>query len=456
MMPIVNIVGGGLAGSECALYLAERGVDVKLFEMRPTRMTPVHQTGLFSELVCSNSLKSQMLENASGMMKLELSLLESRSLQIAKECRVNAGKALAVDRNLFSQSISDILQDKVEVIRKEVKDFEEFDLENDYVVIATGPMTSSPLLNTLQDLFNQKGLFFFDAVSPIIDSDGIDLNTVFSADRYDQFDEQNNFKPGDYLNCPMNQDEYELFREALVNAQVLPVEDFEKKHLFDRCQPIEEIAKSGMDAMRYGPLKPVGIVDPKTGKEPYSVVQLRKENQAGTMYNLVGFQTRMKWPEQKRIIRMIPGLEQVEVFRYGVMHKNAYINSPALLESDFSWKGNKNLFFAGQITGVEGYVESIASGYFVGMTIYRRLMGWSQLTFPEETMLGGLFNYCTTAEDMKPMYANFGLLPELINKVPKKNRRTEKSKRGIRIMEDYIQQHEINRELPISRWGVER
>jgi len=310
MMPIVNIVGGGLAGSECALYLAERGVDVKLFEMRPTRMTPVHQTGLFSELVCSNSLKSQMLENASGMMKLELSLLESRSLQIAKECRVNAGKALAVDRNLFSQSISDILQDKVEVIREEVKDFEEFDLENDFVVIATGPMTSSPLLNTLQDLFNQKGLFFFDAVSPIIDSDGIDLNTVFSADRYDQFDEQNNFKPGDYLNCPMNQDEYELFREALVNAQVLPVEDFEKKHLFDRCQPIEEIAKSGMDAMRYGPLKPVGIVDPKTGKEPYSVVQLRKENQAGTMYNLVGFQTRMKWPEQKRIIRMIPGLEQ--------------------------------------------------------------------------------------------------------------------------------------------------
>ncbi len=455
-MTVVNIIGGGLAGSECALYLAERGISVKLFEMRPIKMTPVHQTGMLSELVCSNSLKSQQVENASGMLKLELSLLQSRSLQIAQQCRVNAGKALAVDRILFSQSISDTLKDKVEILREEVQDFEDFDLENDYVVVATGPMTSNPVMQTLQKLFNQEELFFFDAVSPIIDSDGIDLNIVFSADRYDQFDEQSNFKPGAYLNCPMDQANYEAFREALISAQVLPVEDFEKKHLFERCQPIEEIAKSGMDAMRYGPLKPVGIIDPRTGKEPYSVVQLRKENQAGTMYNLVGFQTRLKWPEQKRIIRMIPGLKQAEIYRYGVMHKNAFINSPNLLESDFSWKKNNHLFFAGQITGVEGYVESIASGYYTGMSIYRRLLGLKKVTFPEETMIGGLFHYCTTAEDMKPMYANFGLLPELIKKVPKKNRRTEKSQRGITVMKDFIQQHEINRELLDSRWGVER
>jgi len=249
----------------------------------------------------------------------------------------------------------------------------------------------------------------------------------------------------------MDKPTYEDFREALVNAEVLPVEDFEKKQLFERCQPIEEIARSGVDAMRFGPLKPVGLIDPKTGQEPYAVIQLRKENNSGTMYNLVGFQTRLKWPEQKKIIHMIPGLKRSDIYRYGVMHKNTYLNSPILLEEDFSSKENPNLYFAGQITGVEGYVESIASGFYVGMMIERKLRGLNRIHFPGETMMGSLFHYCSTAEVLKPMYANFGLLPKLRDKVPKKKRRAEKSNRGLMVMKDFIEREEINRELNDER-----
>lgn len=443
-MAFVNIIGGGLAGSECALYLSERGVKVRLFEMRPAKMTPVHQTDLLSELVCSNSLKSEMIENASGMLKNELSLLDSRLLNIANQCRVAAGKALAVDRHLFSQKVTQAVEERTEIIRKEITDIRDFNLQNEHLVLATGPLTSESLMGSIASFLKSEELFFFDAVSPIIDSEEIDRQIVFSADRYDQFDEDQQPKTGAYLNCPMDRNTYEQFREALINAECLPVEDFEKKHLFDRCQPIEEIAKSGVDAMRFGPLKPVGLLDPRTGKEPYAIVQLRKENNNGTMYNLVGFQTRLKWPEQKRIIQMIPGLERVDVLRYGVMHKNAYINSPILLNDDFSSKKNAKLFFAGQITGVEGYVESIASGYFVGMNIHQKLRGKAKITFPLETMMGGLFHYCSHSDDLKPMYANFGLIPPLSTKVPKKRRRTEKAKRGLHVMNEFLKEN-LNR-----------
>ncbi len=440
-MSVVNIIGGGLAGSECALYLSKRGIKVRLFEMRPLKMTPVHQTELFSELVCSNSLKSEMIENASGMLKKELMLLHSDLLNIAYRCRVNAGKALAVDRNMFSKMVTQAVEENVEVVRKEIHDIREFDLEKDYVVVATGPLTSESLMASLFSFLDTEQLFFFDAISPIVDSEAINREIVFSGDRYDQFDENNQPKAGAYLNCPMDKITYEVFREALIQAEVLPVEAFERKHLFERCQPIEEIARSGVDAMRFGPMKPVGLIDPRTGKEPYAVVQLRKENSSGTMYNLVGFQTRLKWAEQKKIIHMIPGLEHVDVLRYGVMHQNAYINSPVLLLEDFSSKKSSKIYFAGQITGVEGYVESIASGYFAGMNIYRKLKGLEKINFPLETMIGSLFYYCTHAEDLKPMYANFGLLPDLVVRVPKKNRRAEKSKRGLNVIKDYIEKN---------------
>ena len=440
-MSVVNIIGGGLAGSECALYLSKRGIKVRLFEMRPKKMTPVHQTELFSELVCSNSLKSEMIENASGMLKNELMLLKSNLLKIAYHSRVNAGKALAVDRNIFSQTVTQAVEEKVEVVRKEIHDIREFDLEKEYVVVATGPLTSESLMASLFSFLETEELYFFDAVSPIIDSEDIDREIVFSGDRYDQFDQNNQPKAGAYLNCPMDKITYQTFREKLIQAEVLPVKDFERKHLFERCQPIEEIARSGIDAMRFGPLKPVGLFDPRTCKEPYAVVQLRKENNSGSMYNLVGFQTRLKWAEQKKIIHMIPGLEHVDVLRYGVMHKNAYINSPLLLQDDFSSKKASKIYFAGQLTGVEGYVESIASGYFVAMNIYRKIAGLEKINFPLETMIGSLFFYCTHAEDLKPMYANFGLLPDLAMRVPKKKRRAEKSIRGLNAINDFIEKN---------------
>ena len=447
MSGIVHIIGGGLAGSECALYLSERGIKVRLYEMRPEKKTPVHKTDGLSELVCSNSLKSEMIENASGMLKNELMLLGSTLIKIAYESRVQAGKALAVDRNVFSEMVTKSVEKRVEVIRKEINDLSDFDFDNDFVVIATGPLTTTALMDSLKKLLNSEDLFFFDAVSPIIEKEGIDLSRVFSGDRYDQFDEKGDLKAGAYLNCPMDKSTYEIFREMLINAEVLPVKDFEKKHLFERCQPIEEIARSGVDAMRFGPLKPVGLIDPNTGREPYAVIQLRKENKNGSMYNLVGFQTRLKWPEQKKLIRMIPGLENSDIVRYGVMHKNTYLNSSKLLNDDFSSKLNPKLYFAGQITGVEGYVEAIASGHYVGMCIYRNLRGLMKFVLPESTMMGGLFSYCSSADDLKPMYANFGLLPKLEEKVPKKMRRSEKAKRGLKIMKDFLQQQEINQEL---------
>ncbi len=400
MDKLVHIVGAGLAGSEVAWQLVKNGFNVVIHEMKRIKKSPVHVSESFAELVCSNSLKSTDLKNAEGLLKAEMEVWGSLILECAHNNSVPAGKALAVDREKFSQCVTEKLLQTglVEVVWEEV---EKPDID-DIWVIATGPTTDGKLAEWIRE---QTGGFFnfFDAVAPIVSAESVNMYVCFVADRY-------GVGTGDYINCPMTKEEYERFWNELVNAQVIDMEDFDRKLLFERCQPIEEIARSGKDAMRYGPLKPVGIVDPKTGKEPYAVVQLRKENMEGTMYNIVGFQTRLKWGEQKRIIQLIPGLENAEVLRYGVMHRNSYIDSPKVLDEYLRLKRMPNIFFAGQITGVEGYVESAMTGLYVGLNISRLLSGKDMIKFPEKTMCGALIRYLTTAPELKPMYANFGLL----------------------------------------------
>ncbi|MGC8955662.1 MAG: methylenetetrahydrofolate--tRNA-(uracil(54)-C(5))-methyltransferase (FADH(2)-oxidizing) TrmFO [Fervidobacterium sp.] len=400
MENVVHIVGGGLAGSEAAWQIVKSGYRVIIHEMKKIRRSPVHTSEKFAELVCSNSLKSTELKNAEGLLKAEMEIWDSLILACAYENKVPAGKALAVDREMFSDCVTRRLINTglVDVMWEEVEE----PSDDGSWVIATGPTTEGKLAHWLQ---KQTGGFFnfFDAVAPIVSADSIDMNICFIADRYD-------VGTGDYINCPMNKEQYELFWHELVNAQVIEIEDFDRKLLFERCQPIEEIAKSGKDAMRFGPLRPVGIIDPRTGKEPYAVVQLRKENVEGTMYNIVGFQTRLKWSEQKRIIRLIPGLQNAEILRYGVMHRNSYIDSPKVLDKYLRLKSNSRIFLAGQITGVEGYVESAMTGMYVGINISRLLSGKELIQFPQETMCGALIKYVTSASELKPMYANFGLL----------------------------------------------
>jgi len=396
----VHVVGAGLAGSEVAWQLVKRGHKVIIHEMKKIKKSPVHKSDYFAELVCSNSLKSLDLKNAEGLLKEEMKLFGSIILDCAMENKVPAGKALAVDREKFSRCVTERLlaSGLVEVIDEEVTK----PGENGIWVIATGPTTDGVLAEWVKEV--SGGLFnFFDAVAPIISADSINMDICYVADRY-------GIGSGDYINCPMNKEQYDAFWEALVNAEVVEMKDFDRKLLFERCQPIEEIARSGKDAMRYGPLRPVGLPDPKTGKEPYAVVQLRKENVEGTMYNLVGFQTRLKWGEQLRVIRMIPGLENAEILRYGVMHRNSYIDSPRVLDRFLRLKRQPNIFFAGQITGVEGYVESAMTGLYVGLNVARLLEGKEMVEFPKKTMCGALIDYITTAEELKPMYANFGLL----------------------------------------------
>ncbi|MDI3472720.1 MAG: methylenetetrahydrofolate--tRNA-(uracil-5-)-methyltransferase [Thermotogaceae bacterium] len=399
----IVVVGAGLAGSEVVYHLAKKGFEIYLYEMRPKVQTEVHKTGYFAELVCSNSLKSESLENASGVLKAEMKLLDSLILKAANKYKVPAGKALAVDREKFSKEITNIIEsfDNVHIIREEVKEIKPS--EDEIWIVCSGPLTSEKLYLALKDLAGDF-LYFFDAVSPIIAADSIDMEKVFVGDRY-------GIGKGDYLNCPLNEEQYEKLWEALVNAETIEVKDFEKKKLFERCMPIEEIARSGKDAMRYGPLKPVGLLDPRTGKEPYAVVQLRKDNLDGTMYNIVGFQTRLKWSEQRKVIRKIPGLENAEIVRYGVMHKNIYLDTPKILDEFLRLKKNKNIFFAGQITGVEGYLESAATGIYVAMNVSRILEGKEPLKFPEDTIIGGLISYITekVIGNLRPMYANFGL-----------------------------------------------
>ncbi len=399
---IVHVVGGGLAGSEAAYQIAQGGYRVIIHEMRPFVETGVHKTDKFAELVCSNSLKSVDLKNASGLLKKELIDLDSFVLKTAYKHAIPGGKALVVDRESFSEEITSVIEthSKIEVRREEIAEIP----ENDLWIIATGPATSDKLYKWITDKF-KTGAHFFDAVAPIVEAESLDMSKIFFANRYEEGGK-------DYLNSPMTKDEYLNFREQLISAEVLPIQGFDKKLLFSRCQPIEEIARSGVDAMRYGPLRPVGLK--KDGLRPYAVVQLRRDNYEGTLFNIVGFQTRLKWPEQERVFRMIPGLENVKIVRYGVMHANVYIEPFKVTDEFFRSKSMPNLFFAGQITGVEGYVESIATGLYVGRNVVRILNGLAPERFSRNTMIGALIDYVTKSEDLQPMYANFGILKDKI------------------------------------------
>lgn len=405
----INVIGAGLAGSEAAWQIAKCGVPVRLFEMRPVKNSPAHQTGQFAELVCSNSLRSNSLTNAVGLLKEEMRQFESIIIESADQYAVPAGGALAVDRNLFAQHITRTLKNHplIEVIHEEVTEIPE-----GLTVIATGPLTSENLTKQISTLLGEEYLYFYDAAAPIIDGESIDFNKVFIASRYDKGEAA-------YINCPMNETEFDRFYEALVHAETAELKSFEKEIYFEGCMPVEVIGQRGRQTLLFGPMKPVGLVDPKTGKEPYAVVQLRRENVEGTLYNIVGFQTHLKWGEQKRIIQMISGLENAEIVRYGVMHRNTFINSPKVLKPTYQYKDREDLFFAGQMTGVEGYVESAASGMIAGLNVALMAKGEAPLVFPKETAIGSMAHYITTADakHFQPMNANFGLMPGLTRKI---------------------------------------
>ena len=415
----VNVIGAGLAGCEAAYQLAKRGIKVNLYEMKPEKHSPAHKTDLFAELVCSNSFKADRVNSAAGLLKEEMRVLDSILLKAADKARVPAGGALAVDRDIFSKLVTDEIKSNknITVINKEITkiDFSKI------TIIATGPLTS----DSLAEYINKEiggSLSFFDAAAPIVDFKSVDMNKAFFESRYGKGDKT------DYLNCPMNKEEYEVFYDALVNAERAPIHDFDVRDpkVYEGCMPIEVMAQRGHDTIRFGPMKPVGLTDPNTGHRPWAVLQLRKENSAGTMYNLVGFQTNLKFSEQKRVFGLIPALKNAEFIRYGVMHRNTFLNSPEILNSDFSVKKNSNVFFAGQITGVEGYMESASSGIIAGINAARRLNNETPLVLPETTMIGALSRYIAddTVKDFQPMGANFGVLPEL------KDRPHDKRERG--------------------------
>lgn len=414
--PTAVIVGAGLAGAEAAWQAVKRGVRVKLIEMRPAKLTPAHTGGDFAELVCSNSLRSAALENAVGLLKEEMRRLGSLIMTCADETKVPAGGALAVDRSLFARCVTEKLHKHplVEVIREEAVDLP----DGEVLIIATGPLTSNALSEAIRHFTGEEYFYFYDAVAPIVLADSINMNKVFRSSRYGKGDDA-------YLNCPFDQEEYERFWEALVKAEKAPRKSFERELHFEGCMPVEAIAARGKETLLFGPMKPVGLVDPSTGKRPYAVVQLRQENNEGTMYNLVGFQTSLKWDEQRRVLRLIPGLENAELARLGVMHRNTYINSPVLLDLSFQSKKRETLFFAGQITGVEGYVESAASGLMAGINAARIVMGQKPLAFPRETAHGSLAHYITTADPARfqPMNINFGLFPPVDVKTRDKKER---------------------------------
>lgn len=416
--PRVTVIGAGLAGSEAAWQIARQGVPVTLYEMRNVRKTPAHITDQFAELVCSNSLRSNGLTNAVGVLKEEMRRMDSLILSCADEHAVPAGGALAVDRDGFSQAVTSTLRNHplIEVRNEEVQT-----LPEGITVVASGPLTSPALSAGLKALMGEEYLYFYDAAAPIVEKDSIDMNKVYLASRYDKGEAA-------YLNCPMTEEEFNVFYEALITAEVAELKEFEKEIYFEGCMPLEVMAKRGRQTVLFGPMKPVGLINPHTGKMPHAVVQLRQDNAAGTLYNLVGFQTHLKWGEQKRVLSLIPGLEQAEFVRYGVMHRNTFINSPKLLEPTYQFKRRENLFFAGQMTGVEGYVESAASGLIAGMNAGRLAKGQSCLVVPEETTLGSMAHYITTADfkHFQPMNANFGLLPQLPERIRNKKEKYEK------------------------------
>ncbi len=403
----VNVIGAGLAGCEAAWSVARYGIKVRLYEMKPQKFSPAHKYNGFAELVCSNSLKAMRIESAAGLLKAEMELLGSLTVPCAKENAVDAGGALAVDREKFSDSVTEKIKNNklIEVVEKEVTE-----LPDGINIIATGPLTNGAIADIVKNLCNEE-LSFYDAAAPIVTYDSLDKNKVFFASRYDRGD-------ADYINCPMNKEEYLAFYKAIITAERVKLKDFETHpfSVYEGCMPIEVLASRGEDTMRFGPMKPVGIIDKRTGKRPYAVVQLRRENKEATLFNLVGFQTNLKFGEQKRVFSMIPGLENAEFMRYGVMHRNTFINSPENLNSDFSMRTNPDIYFAGQITGVEGYMESASSGIVAGISAARKILGLEPLNLPRETMIGALANYISdkfNAGKFQPMGANMGILPDI-------------------------------------------
>ncbi len=420
----INVIGAGLAGSEAAWQIVRCGIPVRLYEMRPIKSSPAHHTEKFAELVCSNSLRSNSLTNAVGLLKEEMRHFNSIIMESADVHSVPAGGALAVDRSSFSTYITETLKNHplIEVIHEEMKDIPE-----GITIIATGPLTSESLAEQISSLLGEEYLYFFDAAAPIIKKDTIDFDKVFIASRYDKGEAA-------YINCPMSEAEFDHFYQSLIDAETTELKSFEKEVYFEGCMPVEVIGRRGKQTLLFGPMKPVGLVDPRTEKEPFAVIQLRQDNKEGTLYNIVGFQTHLKWGEQKRIIQLIPGLENAEIVRYGVMHRNTFINSPKLLEPTYQYKDRKNLFFAGQMTGVEGYVESAASGMIAGINASFLYKNMEPVIFPRETALGSMAHYITTANatNFQPMNANFGLLPPLDRKIKdKKEKNLQISKKAL-------------------------
>ena len=443
MKDYITVIGGGLAGCEAAYQIAKRNIKVKLYEMKPGKFSDAHSNSNLAEIVCSNSFKSNLITNACGLLKQELRNLDSLLIRIADETKVPAGQSLAVDREEFSKKVTNVIENmpNVEIIRKEFGKEENIEniVKDGIIIIATGPLTSNILAKQISELIGNNDLFFYDAAAPIVTKDSINMNIAFWGNRYDEerrkdepIEDWNNrrlkLENQNYINLPMNKEEYEKFWQELVNAEVVTLHEFEKKEIFEGCMPIEIMAKRGIDTLRFGPLKPVGFTDPRIGKRPYALVQLRQDNNEGTIFNMVGFQTNLKFGEQKRVFSLIPGLENAEFMKYGVMHKNTYINSSKLLNNIYQFKKNENIFFAGQVTGVEGYVESISSGMVAGLNAANKFSHKKEkVAFSNETMIGALASYISTEnEKFQPMNANFGILLELSEKIRDKKLRYKK------------------------------
>ena len=442
------IIGGGLAGTEAAWQLAERGIQVKLYEMRPQRATPAHVTNQLAELVCSNSLGSMLPHKAPGLLKAELRGLSSLILACAAATAVPAGSSLAVDREKFAELVTAKIESHphIALIREEVTA-----VPQEPTIIASGPLTSSALAASIGELTGEEYLYFYDAVSPIVDYESIDTSIAFRQSRYDDGPEE---EEGDYINCPMTKEEYEHFCDALLEAETITLKQFEQEdpHFFEGCMPVEVMARRGRKALAFGPMRPVGLTDPRNGKRPYAVVQLRQDNLIGSLYNIVGFQTNLKWGEQKRVLRLIPGLENAEFLRYGMMHRNTYINAPRLLQPTLQYRGRTDLFFAGQITGVEGYMGNAATGLVAGLNAARLLKGQLPVIFPTNTMLGALCHYVTHAsiKDFQPMKANFGLFSQPQNQMPKSERYRWYSERALTAMRRFTRHNGLNYDRVIA------
>lgn len=436
MNQTVHVIGAGLAGSEAAWQLAKRGIQVKLYEMRPVKQTPAHHTDKFAELVCSNSLRANTLTNAVGVIKEEMRMLDSLIIKSADNSSVPAGGALAVDRHDFAGRVTDTIRNhpNIEVINEEVTE-----IPDGITIIATGPLTSPALAEKVKELTGQDYLYFYDAAAPIIEKDSIDMEKVYLKSRYDKGEAA-------YLNCPMTEEEFDRFYDALLEAEVVPLKEFEKEIYFEGCMPVEVMASRGRKTLLFGPMKPVGLEDPKTGKRPFAVVQLRQDDAAGTLYNIVGFQTHLKWGPQKEVLQLIPGLENVEIVRYGVMHRNTFINSPTVLEPTYQLKADKKIFFAGQMTGVEGYVESAGSGLLAGINAARLVLGEEPIVLPAETALGSMARYITEADskNFQPMNINFGLFPALSERIRDKKVKSEKlADRALTTIQNFVKSNSL-------------